>query len=911
MAPKATDQAKHHHLKQYNSKFLGITNALSDPAGKNVPIPTLPATVPCTHNAPEEPLWMQKLPSAVELLQTKFGKPDGNHSFTQEACGETILFFLLKSGYVAHDDLIPIHPLVPHLIKMMSRLSTYNFTWIRTIDKDWASQKVIASEKRIAMMACLLHYNMDVGLLMRYLGNNYTGAYRDVNATVKILSYYKINTDLIQHYIRVMTVGCPNHFVAETSRANVMEYWREGNNPSIKKNINKVNVTMNKEERNNFVAPLSCWLFRFIPHLMIIPQHHHEVKGKKGRQISDAKFRHTMDSISVNMMTSCAKDTELHCAFGDVKKRLYTRIYNLRITYPLLDIIIHANDVKSCFRQLKHHPDVVGAFSSILDDILYLQIALSFGSDFSPANWEVIRRLAEILAEQLFDDKSLVAKHRIYLDRLKWQRSLGSKKAKFTQATPDSLNTGVLDAEGNDAKTPHDMFVDDDIYAEIYCRERIEQAIAASIEAIFILLGDAAIHERQHPVSFDKLEDTPIDWVNRLLGVEINTRTLAVRTPIEYVQSTTNELATKWHTKKQQWFVLDMESITGRLGHIADTSPWLRFLMSHFYTSITSALGVANAHLINTRSDFRAMLKLAKRGWIKGGTYHIGRKSTNKPSTETKHRSDTHSKKARHISFAMSKSSKMVHQSRLWFKFNDTLRRELKLILDALSCTWIDMWRPIGHLVDRTPSGIGYSDSCLHAAGGFSFDMKFWWYHEWSSDIQACTLKYVMNGKDGTLVAINALEYASLIINYVAAFHALTINNPSASDPHPIVLLYADNTTAEAWMIKASKKSLAGRALGRIQAALMINNPVGINAAHISTTDNEIADKISRILTEANLLADMQPLFQDFPLLQSCRRFQPSAELISLISETLLLQKYVDPLQLSRHILSAPGRITT
>ena len=83
---------------------------------------------------------------------------------------------------------------------------------------------------------------------------------------------------------------------------------------------------------------------------MIIPQHHHKVKGKKGHQISNTKFRHTMGSIPVNMMTLCAKDVELNCAFGDIKKRLYTRIYNLRITYPLLDIIIHANDVKCCFR---------------------------------------------------------------------------------------------------------------------------------------------------------------------------------------------------------------------------------------------------------------------------------------------------------------------------------------------------------------------------------------------------------------------------------------------------------------------------------------------------------------------------------------------------------------------------------
>ena len=58
---------------------------------------------------------------------------------------------------------------------------------------------------------------MDVSLLMRYIGDNYTGAYQDIDATVKILSPYKIDPELIQHYIRVMTVGCTNHLVAETS----------------------------------------------------------------------------------------------------------------------------------------------------------------------------------------------------------------------------------------------------------------------------------------------------------------------------------------------------------------------------------------------------------------------------------------------------------------------------------------------------------------------------------------------------------------------------------------------------------------------------------------------------------------------------------------------------------------------
>ena len=72
------------------------------------------------------------------------------------------------------------------------------------------------------------------------------------------------------------------------------------------------------------------------------------------------------------MMTEDASEVELPCEFGDVKQRLYRRLYNLRITYPDRDLVVHANDVKSCFRQLKHHPDVMGAFSYIISSTLFL-----------------------------------------------------------------------------------------------------------------------------------------------------------------------------------------------------------------------------------------------------------------------------------------------------------------------------------------------------------------------------------------------------------------------------------------------------------------------------------------------------------------------------------------------------------
>ena len=143
----------------------------------------------------------------------------------------------------------------------------------------------------------------------------------------------------------------------------------------------------------------------------------------------------------------------------------------------------------------------MGAFSHIISSTLFLQLALTFGSDFSPVSWEVLQRIIEILAESMFRDSSLRVKHRETLDKLLWQNSLGSTKAKFVAATPGSKNRGVRDATGKVVDAPHDMFVDDNLYASVCVRARAEQTGAASIEAIFTVLGHSDLATRQDPVS--------------------------------------------------------------------------------------------------------------------------------------------------------------------------------------------------------------------------------------------------------------------------------------------------------------------------------------------------------------------------------------------------------------------------
>jgi hypothetical protein len=172
------------------------------------------------------------------------------------------------------------------------------------------------------------------------------------------------------------------------------------------------------------------------------------------------------------------------------------------------------------------------------------------------------------------------------------------------------------------------------------------------------------------------------------------------------------------------------------------------------------------------------------------------------------------------------------------------------------------------------------------------------------------TLRYHQNNRDGKLISINVLEFASVIINYAAMSLYFRLHQ-DPSNPFPIALLFADNVAAEIWTLKGCKRSLLGRALGRLLCALMIDNPLGVSTARIDTHANYIADEISRLKKEKDSLNFFVTLVHSYPQLRGCVRFQPSQELLSAISEALLTEKLADPLKLNNIVLKNPGSFTT
>jgi len=201
----------------------------------------------------------------------------------------------------------------------------------------------------------------------------------------------------------------------------------------------------------------------------------------------------------------------------------------------------------------------------------------------------------------------------------------------------------------------------------------------------------------------------------------------------------------------------------------------------------------------------------------------------------------------------------------------------------------------------------------LDAAAGWSVPMQFWWYYEWPSWVKDRTLRKIKNGKSGELIDINVLEYATELINYAAGtyFWHVEDNCTKMNIPYPRMLNRADNKSAESWAIKGCKKSLLGRRLGRLQCAMMINNPLGLDTEYVNTKSNVIADRLSRCKTLSDAFLEFDLLKQEYPQLRHCRHFQPSNELISCILDALSSKKLEDPLEVSKRILKNPGKITS
>jgi hypothetical protein len=172
--------------------------------------------------------------------------------------------------------------------------------------------------------------------------------------------------------------------------------------------------------------------------------------------------------------------------FGHVKMQMYIDIYNTRIAYPTFIIFLPMVDVKACFRFPCIHANLTGAFGFLAGVYFNLATAMVFGSTASTSSWEPLRHAIQALSAVYVHRRDLIKKHRKFLDMISWAPL--DPAPDLARAIPCSINTGILDNQGNRVLLHGRIYVNKALTLAI-SKENMEQVLAALIKAIFVHMG--------------------------------------------------------------------------------------------------------------------------------------------------------------------------------------------------------------------------------------------------------------------------------------------------------------------------------------------------------------------------------------------------------------------------------------
>jgi hypothetical protein len=259
----------------------------------------------------------------------------------------------------------------------------------------------------------------------------------------------------------------------------------------------------------------------------------------------------------------------------------------------------------------------------------------------------------------------------------------------------------------------------------------MEQVLAALIKAIFVVMGAPDTSVRQCSLAMDKWEKLQVAPIQTMLGLVIDTNRMTVSVPDNYIQSVCLLIDSTWHTHCQRFMVKEAQDLTGKLGHLAEGANWVFHLLTHLYASIAYALSENKRFLEDSSSEFQTLIKSLRLGY-----FFCNVKD-----------------QICHISFAIKRSAKLVHQSRCQYNVTKSMRQKIEFFCKKLLPKSKICWEsPIAHIILRMPTFITFGDSCLEGAGGYSLSLGFWWHLLFPEEVKLQMLLHKRDNADGLLI---------------------------------------------------------------------------------------------------------------------------------------------------------------
>jgi hypothetical protein len=173
-----------------------------------------------------------------------------------------------------------------------------------------------------------------------------------------------------------------------------------------------------------------------------------------------------------------------------------------------------------------------------------LATAIVFGLTASASSWEAFRQAIGALRKVFANRPNLVIRHKKFFDMLKWEEI--DPSAKLTPAFSCPINHGIIDDAGNQMNLLARIYVDNALMLAVDV-DHMKMVLAATIKAIFVVMGKPDVAVRQCPLAMDKWLELVIGPKQTMLGLIIDTNRLTVAIPAKYLQEVLNLLNSTWH----------------------------------------------------------------------------------------------------------------------------------------------------------------------------------------------------------------------------------------------------------------------------------------------------------------------------------------------------------------------------
>ena len=719
---------------------------------------------------------------------------------------------VLSSGFLppaAVADLARSHGAIRALVLASARTRSVDPDVVRQPRLDRTTGPAPRHDRALseAMLAAAISFNCAPARLLRWLGGEFYAAHRPTSH-LRVLLAPSCTPDHINEVIRVLSGHSPRRLFGEGTDANLREYLEYGNHASVdgEDAAFAVNKVVDKDDRAQFVVTLPRWMWRFIPHLHLTPLGL-LLKGGKARLLFDARFRPSPESFSLNDVTRASD--ELPVAYGTAFVRHLRQIFNLRISFPAEDILLWDDDVKGAFRLAKYHPDVAAAFSFAFGEHLFVPVGNTFGSNTSPQTFDVVAaarsRLAHFLAgasrRGIHPSTSFSIE-----DRIVFPAPPPAVSGLFTPAVADDRNPGVPVFMGTAPPAPHNMFVDDNLVANI--RGCILADINASIESLFLLLGFPEEALRPMAIAMDKFVDRPLSHLRLQLGFMIDTRSMRVFLPLSKVEALLQQLDL-FCVRRMTFLPLEAAALLGVLVHASTVCPWARHVTIALRRDLCAALRASKAALESARGaapPLPAALPRREKYWHAG----VFARRMWRP---------------RKGAFLSSESATDVRWLRQCFR----------------SCAPSELGAFIHALVPRAPEFAATAGSSVTASGaslwGSSVSLDAHWSVGIPADIAARVVVRRLPSSPSASISLQELDFASILLA-VAAVMSVT-----ASSPREVPCKFAvdtPRTSAMDWVLRPPSGEHHVRCLLRLFGGLLFASGLNVDRA-LRSSDSSAA----------------------------------------------------------------------